>query len=181
MIHHREHRNLKARATPSSFVKAPPSSSTAMIITLLSLLTFLCLPLISSYSTKAVSVQEICSKHTNPTFCTETLNPKSGSDLETLGHYATMDVAHLPASQTITDLHALIANTTNDPQMRQRYRTCAIKYDDVITRLEDASRALSSGDYSGMASGANDVIVDVQDCDLRPPITDQSSIPKDNN
>ncbi|XP_028792300.1 pectinesterase inhibitor-like [Neltuma alba] len=167
-------------ATLSSIIKLHSSSSfpMAVIIALLFLLTFLCLPL-PSYSTRTVPVQEICSKHTNPAFCTETLNPKSGSDLQTLGHYATMDVAHLHAFQTITDLHSLIANTT-DPQMRQRYITCAIAYDDVLTRLQDASKALDSGDYSGMNSGANYVIVDAQECDSKPPSADPSSIPKNN-
>ncbi|XP_054821844.1 uncharacterized protein LOC129320419 [Prosopis cineraria] len=160
-------------ASPSSIVKP-----LTMIFIVLFLLIFLSLPL-SSYSAKTVPVHEICAKHTNPTFCTEALKPKSGSGLQTLSHYATMDVAHLHAFQTITDLHDLIANTT-DTQMRQHYTTCAIAYDDVLSRLQDTSRALNSADYNRMTSGANDVIKYVKECDSKPPSTDPSSVPKSN-
>lgn len=164
-------------AIPSSIAKL--SSSSSMSITLIFLLSFMCLPLFS-YSIKTVPIEEICSRHPHPDFCTETLKPKSGSDLHILGHYATMDVSHLHAFQTITDLHALIANTTNDPQMRQRYIKCAIMYDDIISRLQQASKDLDAGDYIDMTTSAVNVLKDVNDCDTEPPLNDPTSIPKNN-
>ncbi|KAF7815405.1 F-box protein [Senna tora] len=59
--------------------------------------------------------------------------------------------------------------------------SCYVDYNDVLLRLDDASKALSSGDYNGVNSAANGVINDVKDCDSKPPgSADPSSLPKNN-
>lgn len=147
------------------------------ILSSLPLLFLLCLPLFS-VAVKTVTIQEICAKHTNPSFCTNFLNPKAGSDLATLGQYTIHD-AVVKALDTLTLIHSLISST-KDPALKQRYIACSSDYNDVLLVVENASKELSSGDYNGLIAATNAVDKGIQDCDSKPPGSDPSEVPKDN-
>ncbi|KAF7815407.1 pectinesterase inhibitor-like [Senna tora] len=101
----------------------------SMTISSLLVAVFLCLYPLSSHSSKTVPIQEICSKHTDPSFCTSILNPKAGSDLEALERY-TIFLAYTNGFDTKTLLNDL-TKTTTDPQLKQRYVSCSEDYNDA--------------------------------------------------
>ncbi|KAF7815406.1 pectinesterase inhibitor-like [Senna tora] len=165
---------LAAMAAAHKYYAKPSMTISSLLVAV-----FLCHYPLSSYSTETVPIQEICSKHTDPSFCFNVLAPKAGLDLATLEEYTIM-LAKSNAFDTITSVNSLIGNTS-DPQLKQHYVSCSMDYNLVLEKLADASEALSSEDYNGVSSNANGVISDITFCDSNPPgLDDPSSLPKYN-
>ena len=156
-----------------SFVK--PSFIPSLLLAL-----FLSLAL-SSCSARTVQVSDICSKHSNPSNCANILNSvpgvAEGADLNSLSQYI-INFAHVYAFDTITLIHDLTGNTT-DTQLKQRYQSCSMDYNDVLLCLSQAQQSCNSEDYNGMKSNGETVMKDVQDCDWKPGY-DQSALPNNN-
>ncbi|KAI4299878.1 hypothetical protein L6164_033299 [Bauhinia variegata] len=128
---------------------------------------------------KTAKVDEICSRHRNPSFCAATLNSMTGGAIEVdLGSVEqnVILLAHTNAFDTLTLIHSLISNTT-DQQLRQHYVTCSGNYNDALFDLNQAKTALVSGDYNGVNTAAAAVKKDAEVCDSKPP-ADPSPLPK---
>ncbi|KAI4299877.1 hypothetical protein L6164_033298 [Bauhinia variegata] len=145
-------------------------ASSSFVISSLVLLSLFSFPL-SSLSMKTAKVDEICSRHRNPSFCAATLNSMTGGaievDLGSIGQNVIL-LAHTNAFDALTLIHSLISNTT-DAQLKQHYVTCSGNYNDALFDLNQAKTALVSGDYNGVNTSAAAVKKDVEICDSNPP------------
>lgn len=91
-----------------------------------------------------------------------------------------INIAHVNAFNNLEQIHNLVQNTTNNTQLKQRYASCSMDYNDVLLSLSQAKQSFSTGDYHGMNSNGATVMKDVQDCDSKPP-SDPSAIPMNNS
>ncbi|KAE8637369.1 hypothetical protein CSA_022903 [Cucumis sativus] len=65
-----------------------------------------------------------------------------------------------------------LAKTATNPQLKQRYSSCAESYDEAIGDIENAQKDLALGDFNGVnivTSGAMTNIGDCQDKFAQPP------------
>ncbi|XP_050935229.1 pectinesterase inhibitor-like [Cucumis melo] len=115
-------------------------------------------------------VSTICPKTSNPPFCSSVLKSASTTDLKGLAVY-TLNFAHTNARKSLTVASSL-AKTTLNPQLKQRYSSCAESYDEAIGDIENAQKDLVLGDFNGVnivTSGAMTGIDDCQDKLAQPP------------
>ncbi|XP_058776342.1 pectinesterase inhibitor 2-like [Vicia villosa] len=138
---------------------------------------FLCAT--SSYAAKVVSVNDICQKAKNPSFCSNLLNPKSGADLVTLAQY-TIDVVRADITNTVKLINTLIASSRSANALNH-YKLCLkvfVNNGGALFVLENIQRVLMEGNYQLMNVGANDIITDINNCINDPSFQDTSSLPK---
>ncbi|XP_050935237.1 pectinesterase inhibitor-like [Cucumis melo] len=141
------------------------NNSCLIIVSLIGVLLF---PNNVASSTDVVSI--ICQKTSNPPFCSSVLKVAGTTDLKDLAVY-TLNFAHTNARKSLT-LASSLAKTTLNPQLKQRYSTCAESYDEAIVDIENAQKDLALGDFNGVnivTSGAMIGIDDCQDKLAQPP------------
>ncbi|KAI4335034.1 hypothetical protein L6164_013720 [Bauhinia variegata] len=126
-------------------------------------------------------IDDICSKHRNPSFCEAVLNSITGGeaevDLASVGQSLILST-HTNAFDTLTLIHSHI-NKTSEVQLKQHYLTCSEHYDDALFEINEAKKSLISGDYNGVNRAASAVEKDAEACDSNPP-PDPSQLPKNN-
>uniref|UniRef100_A0A9I9E7Z4 Pectinesterase inhibitor domain-containing protein n=1 Tax=Cucumis melo TaxID=3656 RepID=A0A9I9E7Z4_CUCME len=92
------------------------------------------------------------------------------ADLKGLVVY-TLNLAHTNARKSLT-LAKSLATTTTNPQLKQRYSSCAESYDEAVGDIENAQKDLALGDFNAVnivTSGAMTEIDDCQDKFAQPP------------
>ncbi|KAL6990159.1 hypothetical protein U1Q18_015906 [Sarracenia purpurea var. burkii] len=119
-------------------------------------------------------ISDICSQTQNPSLCLQALNsdPRSATtaDLKGLARIS-IDITQTNAKQT-SDLIASLSKGATSPILKGRYDTCAENYDDAVADLDDASKALDSGDIGTLrikASAASDGPETCEDSFEGPP------------
>jgi len=133
---------------------------------------FLCL-VPSFCSDRIVQVRDICSKHyKNPHNCAIILNSipgvaKRGAALGKLSSHL-IDMAHVNAVNSITQIHNLIKNTRN-PNLKTQYSSCSKDYDDVLYFLNEAKTSFTSGKFNDMNQNGAFVVKDVDHCSSKAP------------
>ncbi|KAK7319399.1 hypothetical protein RJT34_04120 [Clitoria ternatea] len=132
---------------------------------------FLCFA-VSFCAARTVQIDDICSKHNIPYNCGIILRSipglEAGADINSLSLYI-INLVHENAFDTMSLIDDLIRNTT-DNQLKQRYSSCTMDYNDVLLCLTQAKTSYSSGDFNTMKSNGATIIKDVQHCDSKPPI-----------
>ncbi|KAK3042224.1 hypothetical protein RJ639_001344 [Escallonia herrerae] len=96
-------------------------------------------------------IGEVWSKTRNPSFCVQALksDPRSGSaDFHGLGQIS-IDLEQASATAT-SGLIDLLIKQTNDPKLRERYKSCSENYSDAIGDLGEAKGFLNSSDYGSV-------------------------------
>ncbi|KEH34194.1 putative pectinesterase inhibitor domain-containing protein [Medicago truncatula] len=124
-------------------------------------------------SDRIVQVRDICSKHhKNPRNCVIILNsiPGVAKTGATLGKISllVLDMAHVNAFQTSTQIHNLIKNTPN-PNLKRQYSSCSKDYDDVLYFLNEAKTSFTSGKFNDMNFNAATVVKDADHCSSTAP------------
>ncbi|KAK6129500.1 hypothetical protein DH2020_036733 [Rehmannia glutinosa] len=122
-------------------------------------------------------LSNICSKSSNPYLCLHVLkdligHPLAKTTFSTLAiRPISMAEPHARETRKMieTMYHGLI-----DPnrEVRDRYRSCIVRYDDVIKYMVEAKRYLKSGDYKKVKSYASGALNRVNSCDknfAKPP------------
>ncbi|KAK2980659.1 hypothetical protein RJ640_011467 [Escallonia rubra] len=111
-------------------------------------------------------IGEVCSKTRNPSFCVQALKsdpPSGGADLRGLGQIS-IDLAQASATATSSLIDSLIKQT-NDPKLRERYKSCSENYSDSIGDLGEAKGFLNSGDYGSVNIRASAALDGADTCD----------------
>ncbi|XP_050938846.1 pectinesterase inhibitor-like [Cucumis melo] len=140
-------------------------NSCLIIVSLIGVLLF---TINGTSSTDVVST--ICPKTSNPPFCSSVLKFAGPTDLKGLAVY-TLNHVHRNARKSLT-LAKSLAKTTPNPQLKQRYSSCAESYDEVVGDIENAQKDLALGDFNTVnivTSGAMTDIDDCQDKFVQPP------------
>ncbi|AES75106.1 putative pectinesterase inhibitor domain-containing protein [Medicago truncatula] len=137
---------------------------------LLLVLFILCVASSNSISAKVVDVDIICKEASNPTYCSNLLNSKSGGakgvDLVDLAQY-TIDVLNDNSSRAFDLMKNLMDIAENDTVASYYYR-CDSDFLDtensILLRLRDAELNLHNGKYPAMAKESDDIIQYLLDC-----------------
>ena len=143
------------------------NNSCLIIISLVGVLSF---TIISNVASSNDVVSTICPKTSNPQFCSSVLKSAGTTNLKGLAVY-TLNLAHTNAEKSLTLANSLTKTATN-PQLKQRYSSCAESYDEAIGDIENARKDLALGDFNGVnivTSGAMTNIGDCQDKFAQPP------------
>ncbi|KAA0054659.1 pectinesterase inhibitor-like [Cucumis melo var. makuwa] len=107
-------------------------------------------------------VSTICPKTSNPPFCSSVLKSAGTTDLKGLVVY-TLIFAHTNARKSLT-LASSLAKTTPNPQLKQRYSSCAESYDEAIGDIENAQKDLALGDFNGVNIVTSSAMTGIDDC-----------------
>uniref|UniRef100_A0A9I9E2U2 Pectinesterase inhibitor domain-containing protein n=1 Tax=Cucumis melo TaxID=3656 RepID=A0A9I9E2U2_CUCME len=83
-------------------------------------------------------ISTICPKTSNPPFCSSVLKSAGTTNIKGLAVY-TLNLAHTNAKKSLTLANSLAKSTIN-PQLKQRYSSCAESYDEVVGDIENAKR-----------------------------------------
>ncbi|TYK11719.1 pectinesterase inhibitor-like [Cucumis melo var. makuwa] len=111
------------------------NNSCLIIVSLVGVLLF---TIISNVASSNDVVSTICPKSSNPPFCSSVLKSAGTTDLKGLVVY-TLNLAHTNARKSLT-LTKLLAITTTNPQLKQRYSSCAESYDEAVGNIENAEK-----------------------------------------
>ncbi|XP_050935201.1 pectinesterase inhibitor-like [Cucumis melo] len=144
------------------------SNSCLIIVSLIGVLLFTIISNVASSNDVVVST--ICPKTSNPPFCSSVLKSAGTTDLKGLAVY-TLNLVHTNARKSLT-LAKSLATTTTNPQLKQRYSSCAESYDEAVGDIENAQKDLALGDFNAVnivTSGAMTEIDDCQDKFAQPP------------
>ncbi|KAA0033474.1 pectinesterase inhibitor-like [Cucumis melo var. makuwa] len=107
-------------------------------------------------------VSTICPKTSNPPFCSSVLKSAGTTHLKGLAVY-TLNFAHTNARKSLT-LASSLAKTTLNPQLMQRYSSCAESYDEAIGDIENAQKDLALGDFNGVNIVTSGAMTGIDDC-----------------
>ncbi|KAA0061809.1 pectinesterase inhibitor-like [Cucumis melo var. makuwa] len=143
------------------------NNSCLIIVSLIGVLFF---TIISNVESSNDVISTICPKTSNPPFCSSVLKFAGTTDLKGLAVY-TLNLAHTNARKSLT-LAKSLATTTTNPQLKQRYSSCAESYDEAAGDIENAQKDLALGDFNAInivTSGAMTEIDDCQDKFGQPP------------
>ncbi|KAA0054660.1 pectinesterase inhibitor-like [Cucumis melo var. makuwa] len=143
------------------------NNSCLLIVYLIGVLLF---TIISNVASSNDIVSTICPKTSNPPFCSSLLKSARTTDLKGLAVY-TLNLAHTNARKSLT-LAKSLATTTTNPQLKQRYSSCAESYDEAVGDIENAQKDFALGDFNAVnivTSGAMTEIDDCQDKFAQPP------------
>ncbi|XP_050935211.1 pectinesterase inhibitor-like [Cucumis melo] len=108
-------------------------NSCLIIITLTGVLLY---TIISNAASSNDIVSTIYPKTSKAQFCSSVLKSADTTDLKGLVVY-TVNLAHTNACKSLTLANSL-AKTTTNPQLKQRYSSCAESYDEVVGDTENA-------------------------------------------
>ncbi|XP_008456441.2 pectinesterase inhibitor-like [Cucumis melo] len=143
------------------------NNSCLVIVSLIGVLLF---SIILNVASSNDVISTICSKTSNPPFCSSVLKSAGTTDLKGLAVY-TLNLAHTNASKSLT-LAKSLATTTTNPQLKQRYSSCSESYHEAIGDIGNAQKDLALGDFNAVnivTSGAMTEIDDCQDKFTQPP------------
>ncbi|TYK11709.1 pectinesterase inhibitor-like [Cucumis melo var. makuwa] len=84
------------------------------------------------------------------------------TDLKGLAVY-TLNHVHRNARKSLTLANSL-AKTTPNPQLKQRYSSCAESYDEVVGDIENAQKDLALGDFNTVNIVTSGAMTDIDDC-----------------
>uniref|UniRef100_A0A1S3B9K9 Pectinesterase inhibitor domain-containing protein n=1 Tax=Cucumis melo TaxID=3656 RepID=A0A1S3B9K9_CUCME len=143
------------------------NNSCLVIVSLIGVLLF---TIISNVASSNDVVSTICPKTSNPPFCSSVLKSAGTTDLKGLAVYI-LNLAHTNARESLTLAKSLTTTTTN-PQLKQRYSSCAKSYDEAVGDIENGQKDLALGDFNAVnivTSGAMTEIDDCQDKFSQPP------------
>ncbi|CAK9170208.1 unnamed protein product [Ilex paraguariensis] len=149
------------------------ASSNAMLLSLVLVFVFIGPSLARPYyhGYRTVELRTICDGTINPQYCWDNLSPGYGTGT-TEDCYRVADGSIDVAYNSAREIHDLLGNmveSTNDPQLRTLYRSCAARYNTAIRDLEHAKKYLFSGDYQRVAYEATHALQDVSECKERFP------------
>ncbi|CAK9136448.1 unnamed protein product [Ilex paraguariensis] len=149
------------------------ASSNAMLLSLVLVFVFIGPSLARPYyhGYRTVELRTICDGTINPQYCWDNLSPGYGTGT-TEDCYRVADGSIDVACNSAREIHDLLGNmveSTNDPQLRTLYRSCAARYNTAIRDLEHAKKYLLSGDYQRVAYEATHALQDVSECKERFP------------
>ncbi|KAM7484934.1 hypothetical protein LguiA_000943 [Lonicera macranthoides] len=115
--------------------------------------------------TDDINVRVICSKTTNPTFCSTVLNSQitKRTDIRSLAKI-TIRLAYSSAKENYAIFGGLL-NQTTSPVLKQRYASCSNKYNLAISGLGQATQSLNSGNYKGVYDGATSAFDAGENCE----------------
>ncbi|KAA0057122.1 pectinesterase inhibitor-like [Cucumis melo var. makuwa] len=142
-------------------------NSCLIIVSLIEVLLF---TIISNAASSTDVISTICQKTLNPPFCSSVLKSTGTTNIKGLAVY-TLNLAHTNAKKSLILANSL-AKTTTNPQLKQRYSSCAESYDAAVSDIENAQKDLAIGDFNGVnivTSGAMTEIDDCQDKFVQPP------------
>ncbi|XP_050935203.1 pectinesterase inhibitor-like [Cucumis melo] len=142
-------------------------NSCPIIVSLVEILLF---TIISNAASSTDVISTICPKTSNPPFCSNLLKSSGITNIKGLAVY-TLNLTHTNAQKSLTLANSL-AKTTTNPQLKQRYSSCAKSYDEVVGDIENAQKNLAIGDFNAVnivTSGAMTEIDDCQDKFVQPP------------
>lgn len=139
----------------------------------------------SSYAANVADPQTICKKAKDPSFCLNFLKSKPGGvggDLNSLLKY-TLGVLRTNVSGTISLITKLIAQSGNDLEKKNYYKSCLTFYaedEGALGEIEEAQDLLNRSDYNGVNVHISGVMSDVYNCRTGDghPYQDISSLPK---
>lgn len=123
----------------------------------------------SSYASKEVNVQAICTKSKNPSFCDTLLKSKPGGvggDLGSLAEY-TIDVIRTNVSNTINVITKLIKESDSDPIKQKQYKNCLSLFgmeQGALGEVEEALQMLKKSDYNGINMHMTAVMTNANEC-----------------
>ncbi|XP_050941504.1 pectinesterase inhibitor-like [Cucumis melo] len=83
----------------------------------------------------------------------------------------TLNLAHTNARKSLTLANSL-AKTTTNPQLKQRYSSCAKSYDEAVGNIENALKDLALGDFNGVNIVTSSAMTEIDDCQdkfMQPP------------
>ncbi|KAA0057115.1 pectinesterase inhibitor-like [Cucumis melo var. makuwa] len=151
------------------------NNSCLIIVSLVGVLLFTIIPNVAS-SNDVVST--ICPKISNPPFCSSVLKSVGTTDLKGLVVY-TLNLAHTNARKSLT-LAKLLATTTTNPQLKQRYSSCAESYDEAVGDIENAQKDLALGDFNAVNIATSGAMTEIDDCQdkFTQPLKDTSLLLK---
>lgn len=141
----------------------------------------------STYATKVVDENTICSKAKNSSFCSTLLKSKPGSskDLVSLAQYA-VEVVHANITNSSNLITKLLAQSGSDKAARFYYSRCLYHFGEeggALASVKKAENELKMGDYKGLDESMTDIWYDVFICLTRespsdPPYHNTSLLPK---
>lgn len=140
---------------------------------------FLCVASSSAETVDTITVDQICQKHPNPTFCNGLLKSKDGMHDFVIGHYViSRGMVNATAGKILLD--QLITDNIQNAALKQHYQMCLVSYDDAYKNFLDALKCLDERDYKGMYDTASAVKDNIQECDKSAPAPSQSVMMKSN-
>lgn len=115
--------------------------------------------------TDGINIRVICSKTTNPPFCSTVLTTRitNRTDFRSLAKI-TIRLAYSSAKENYAIIGGLLKQTTS-AVLKQRYASCSNKYNLAIHGLGQASQSLNSGNYKGVYDGATSALDASEDCE----------------
>ncbi|XP_050938850.1 pectinesterase inhibitor-like [Cucumis melo] len=135
------------------------NNSCLIIASLIGVLLF---TIISNVASSNDVVSTICPKSLNPLFCSSVLKPVGTTDLKGLAVY-TLNLAHTNDRKSLT-LAKLLATTTTNPQLKQRYSSCAESCDETVGDIENAQKDLTLGDFNAVNIVTSGAMTEIDDC-----------------
>ncbi|KAA0054581.1 pectinesterase inhibitor-like [Cucumis melo var. makuwa] len=135
------------------------NNSRLIIVSLIGVLLF---TIISNATSSNNVVSTICPKTSNLPFCSSVLKSAGTTDLKGLAIY-TLNLAHTNARKSLTLANSLAKSTTN-PQLKQRYFSCAENYDEAVGDIENAQKNLALGDFNAVNIVTSGAMTEINDC-----------------
>ena len=129
------------------------SSTVIQLSSMLMVLLLVLLNINGSLGIASTELQELCSTTQDPGLCVQALSsdPRTAAaDLKGLAQIS-IDLAKANATDTATFVASLVGQTT-DPELKLRYQSCATDFNSCIGSLDSCTKAVSSGDFSGLQS-----------------------------
>lgn len=158
-------------------------SSCFSLVSLLLVLLLLITPSFAGLSLMVTKqeINDICSKTSNPSFCSQVLNsdPRvATADLPGLAQIS-IDIGHAKALDTFKYIKSLLKQVLpQDPSLHERYLSCSENYDEAIDNFEMAEGAVSARSYAGAKSAISGALTQADTCndDLQGSPPDPSQL-----
>ncbi|XP_050944049.1 pectinesterase inhibitor-like [Cucumis melo] len=135
------------------------NNSCSIIISLFGVLLF---TIISNVASSIDNVSTICPNTSNPPYCSNVLKSAGTTDLKGLVIY-TLNLANTNARKSLTLANSL-ENTTTNPQLKQRYSSCAESYNKIVGHIENAQKDLAVGDFNAVNIVTYDAMTEIDNC-----------------